>query len=521
MAGLASIGSRLVASIVADNDIIKEINKEYKKITLKLVSPPRCADLIDDSVIKRGKYYYLDQAIEIVIKKFGIQELIVNKLNEAKLRSVNAVKKKLPITTASTSKSCSIPIRYSKSEPTQINSKKKKKKTGLASSSNSSRTSVSQPTKSDTNILDDVVKATKPLNNSEIDNLLSPTTKVNVKSPDRYSKAYEDIDMYDDKVLHSPHLDRVLKLADEVMSPPSNGKKSPNKTVSPKSASPKSASPKSASPKSPLSDFGNDQNADWSPANSWNNDDGESDSDIPKSPISPLIKLKQSSWSPPTTSPDLDINSTASGIDFTKRYRFSNSSRGSDSAELNISSIETNKWNSHRKISDNDDDVVTDEFVDKKNRGIAYLIGDNSDDEDNEVPEEIDTYNSDFDELENSMDINKILKRNDVRVSSCNSKGHIFKFADTLVTDVYYVREPHSRDVVSELFFSHYESQKSGLEYTRECSRAREAGMTWLGWMEQRTDEDIANETQEDNDEIYICSDEEIEEIIEEELDED
>ena len=511
MAGLVSVGSRLVASIVADNDVIKEIHKEYKKITFKLVSPPKSADLIDDAVSKRGKYYHLDQAIEAVIRKFGIQELIVNKLNEAKLRSGNAAKKKLPITAASTTKSSNIPIRYSKSEPTLINGKRKKKKTGVTSSNNSSRNSVSQPTKSDTNILDDVVKATKPLNNSEIDRLLSPPTKVNVKSPDRYSKAYEDIDIYDDKVLHSPHLDRVLKLADEVMTPPSSGKKSPNKAVS----------PKSASPKSPLNDLGNNPNADWSPANSWNDNDGESDSDIPKSPISPLIKLKQSTWSPPTTSPDLDINSTASGIDFTKRYRFSNSLRGSDSTELNISSVETSKWNSNRKISDNDDDVVTDELMDNKNRGIAYLTGDNSDDEDNEVPEEIDTYNSDFDELENSMDINKILKKNDVRVSSCNSKGHLFTFADTIVTDVYHIREPHSRDVVSELFFSHYESQKSGLEYTRECSRAREAGMTWLGWMEQRTDEDIAQEAQEENDEIYVCSDEEIEEIIEEELDED
>jgi hypothetical protein len=94
MATLVSIGSRVVASIVSDNDIIKEINKEYKKITSKLVSPPRGADLVDDSVIKRGKYYYLDQAIEIVIKKFGIQELIVNKINEAKLRSKNAVNKR-------------------------------------------------------------------------------------------------------------------------------------------------------------------------------------------------------------------------------------------------------------------------------------------------------------------------------------------------------------------------------------------------------------------------------------------
>ena len=516
MATLVSIGSRVVASIVSDNDIIKEINKEYKKITSKLVSPPRGADLVDDSVIKRGKYYYLDQAIEVVIKKFGIQELIVNKINEAKLRSNNAVNKKLTssVTTKSsktaTTSSSSVPIRYSKSEPTQINSKRKKKKSGLASSNSSSRTSVSQPSKSDTNISDEVLKATKPLNNTEIGKLLSPLTKGNIKSPDRYSRVDDDIDLYDDKVLHSPHLDRVLQLAEEVITPPSSGKRNHNK----------SASPKSASPRSPVSDFENNRNNSWSPSNSWNDNDGVSDSNIPQSPISPLTKLKQSSWSPPTISPDLDINSTASGIDFTKRYRFSNSLRSSDSPDQNMSSIETNKWNSQRKTNDFDDDVVTDELVDRKNRGIAYLTGDNSEDEGYEVPEELDTYNSDFDELGSSMDIDRILKRSDTRVSNCNSKGRKFSFADSLVTDVYYIREPHTRDVVSELFFSHYESQKSGLEYTRECSRAREAGMTWLGWMEQRTDEDIAKKEEEEKDEIYyVCSDDEIEEIIEEELD--
>mmetsp|Transcript_32115 Transcript_32115/g.69259 ORF Transcript_32115/g.69259 Transcript_32115/m.69259 type:complete len:486 (+) Transcript_32115:76-1533(+) len=72
------------------------------------------------------------------------------------------------------------------------------------------------------------------------------------------------------------------------------------------------------------------------------------------------------------------------------------------------------------------------------------------------------------------------------------------KFATTLVTDVTY-RDRVLEDEKGELFYNNDEEYQFTLDQTRETERAELVGMTWMEWMDARTDEDIDGEGEADS----------------------
>jgi hypothetical protein len=67
------------------------------------------------------------------------------------------------------------------------------------------------------------------------------------------------------------------------------------------------------------------------------------------------------------------------------------------------------------------------------------------------------------------------------------------KFAPTIITEIHY-RDRVGWNEREELFFSHNEEYQFTLDQTREAERAEAAGLTWMEWIDRRTDEDIRRE---------------------------
>lgn len=71
------------------------------------------------------------------------------------------------------------------------------------------------------------------------------------------------------------------------------------------------------------------------------------------------------------------------------------------------------------------------------------------------------------------------------------------RFAPTLISEVRY-RDRVGYHEKSELFFTHNEEYQFTLDQSKEAERAEAVGMTWMEWMDQRTDEDVQREENEE-----------------------
>eukprot|EP01032_Pedospumella_encystans_P014759 gene14759-16925_t len=72
------------------------------------------------------------------------------------------------------------------------------------------------------------------------------------------------------------------------------------------------------------------------------------------------------------------------------------------------------------------------------------------------------------------------------------------RFAPRLISEVHY-RDRVGYHEKGELFFTHNEEYQFTMDQSKEAERAEALGMTWMEWMEQRTDEDVQREEQEND----------------------
>ena len=68
------------------------------------------------------------------------------------------------------------------------------------------------------------------------------------------------------------------------------------------------------------------------------------------------------------------------------------------------------------------------------------------------------------------------------------------RFPAEIVSAVYQIREPFTREESKELFYSFIDGMRFSYEHEEETARALAAGVSWNDWMLHRTDEDVALE---------------------------
>jgi hypothetical protein len=66
------------------------------------------------------------------------------------------------------------------------------------------------------------------------------------------------------------------------------------------------------------------------------------------------------------------------------------------------------------------------------------------------------------------------------------------------VTDVHVTREKHSVEEKDELFYSHDETTRFTLDYSKETMKAEMAGLTWNDWWQDRKEDDVAKDEEEE-----------------------
>lgn len=71
------------------------------------------------------------------------------------------------------------------------------------------------------------------------------------------------------------------------------------------------------------------------------------------------------------------------------------------------------------------------------------------------------------------------------------------RFAPKLISEVRY-RDRVGYHEKGELFFTHNEEYQFTLDQSKEAERAEAVGLTWMEWMDRRTDEDVQREEQEE-----------------------
>lgn len=69
---------------------------------------------------------------------------------------------------------------------------------------------------------------------------------------------------------------------------------------------------------------------------------------------------------------------------------------------------------------------------------------------------------------------------------------------ESVVTDVHVTREKHGVEEKEELFYSHDETTRFTLDYSKETMKAEMAGLTWNDWWEGRGEDDVQRDEEEE-----------------------
>ena len=68
----------------------------------------------------------------------------------------------------------------------------------------------------------------------------------------------------------------------------------------------------------------------------------------------------------------------------------------------------------------------------------------------------------------------------------------------SVVTDVYVTREKHGTEEKDELFYTHDETTRFTLDYSKETMKAEMVGLTWNDWWSERKEEDVQRDEEEE-----------------------
>lgn len=160
-----------------------------------------------------------------------------------------------------------------------------------------------------------------------------------------------------------------------------------------------------------------------------------------------------------------------------------------DSSSIHNQNLFANTFPSHHKLYPTEESSLEfDKIIRESDEVLVDSIdNDHQDDkENNKINDEndIDNYGSDFDEIEEIID-------------DSNISASKVKFVEPIVTDVIFIDKVPKTDL-SYVFFTNEESMKFEYEYSKELERAEVLGMSWMDWMNNRTDDDIARDEAEE-----------------------